>query len=363
VNASKSSRYHRSRRRADIGAGLVTATVWAGLLLTGLSLWLRLASRGRPSLYAAAARLILGAALSPLAWYRGYHLERQYELSTVTLLSWVRAQVRSAGLALATGAAAAEVVIWTMRWPRIWWALAAAACAAVTALLTASAPVLALPLLRRSQPLSREVLRHRLERLSARAGIPVLDVREWPLGARSRRASAALVGAGSTRRIVLSDTLLADYSDDEIEVVMAHEMGHHVHRDLLKTLLGELVLLLVGFRAAALVLDLSWQWLGLSSPADPAGLPLVALSVGVIALIATPLLNAWSRAHERRADRFALETASEPAAFIGAVRRMAAQNLAEERPSNTAFLLFHTHPTVEERISAARELLGKRSSA
>lgn len=337
--------------------------MWAGLLLTGLSVSLRQLSGGRSSLYATGALLILGAVLSPIAWYRSYRLERQYELSTVTVAAWFRGQVRNAGLTLATGAAAAEVVTWTMRWPRIWWAVAATACAAVTALLTASAPVLALPLLRRSQPLSRDVLRRRLERLSARAGIPVLDVREWSLGARSRRASAALVGAGSTRRIVLSDTLLADYSDDEIEVVMAHEMGHHVHRDLLKTLLGELVLLLVGFRVAAVALERSWQWLGLTSPADPAGLPVIVLSVGSVALVATPLLNAWSRAHERRADRFALETASEPAAFIGAVRRMAAQNLAEERPSNAAFLLFHTHPTVEDRIAAAREVLGRRRTS
>ena len=361
MNDSKSSRYHRARRRADLFGGLVTAAVWSALLLSGLSVWLRSAAGGRPSFYAAAALLLLGAALLPIAWYRSCRLEWQYELSAVPALTWLRAQLRSGGLALAIGAAAAELVIWTMQWPRIWWALAAAACAAVTALLTASAPVLALPLMRRSQPLSREVLKRRLERLSARAGIPVLDVREWRLGARTRRASAALIGAGSTRRIVLSDTLLADFSDDEIEVVMAHEMGHHVHRDLLKTLAGELVLLLVGFRAAALALDRSWTWLGLTSPADPAGLPLVVLTVGAVALIATPIQNAWSRAHERRADRFALETASEPSAFIGAVRRMAAQNLAEERPSNTAFLLFHTHPTVEERIEAAREVLRRRT--
>ena len=105
------------------------------------------------------------------------------------------------------------------------------------------------------------------------------------------------------------------------------------------------------------MLEASWRWLGLTSPADVAGLPLVVLSVAGVMLLATPLLNAWSRAHERRADRFALKTASEPAAFIGAVRRMAAQNLAEEHPSSAAFLLFHTHPTAEERIAAAREVL------
>ena len=217
--------------------------------------------------------------------------------------------------------------------------------------------MLLLPLLHRSRPLSRDVLRDRLERLSARAGVPVLDVHELPLGERSRRASAALVGAGSTRRILLSDTLLANYSDDEIEVVMAHEMGHHVHRHTMKAMAVEVLLLFAGFRLAASVLEASWRWLGLSSAADVAGLPVVILSVAGVMLLATPLLNAWSRAHERRADRFALKTASEPAAFIGAVRRMAAHNLAEEHPSSAAFLLFHTHPTAEERIAAAREVL------
>ena len=144
---------------------------------------------------------------------------------------------------------------------------------------------------------------------------------------------------GTTRRILLSDTLLANYSDDEIEVVIAHELGHHVHRHVLKASVVETMLLLAGFRLAAAALDASWRGLGLASPADPAGMPLVVLSVGGVLVAATPLVNAWSRAHERRADRFALETASEPAAFIQAVRRMSAQNLAEDRPSSAAFLL------------------------
>ena len=217
-----------------------------------------------------------------------------------------------------------------------------------------------MPLLHGSRPLEREVLRHRLEGLSKRAGIPVLSVHEVALGERTRRASAALVGAGTARRILLSDTLLANYTDDEIEVVMAHEIGHHVHRHLLKASLAETILLLAGFRVAAAALDASWRWLGLASAADPAGMPVLVLSVGGVLVAATPLVNAWSRAHERRADRFALETASEPEAFIQAVRRMSAHNLAEDRPSSAAFLFFHTHPTAEERIAAAREVLAAR---
>jgi STE24 endopeptidase len=360
LNLSKASRYHRARRRADGAAWLLTAAVWSALLFTGWSVSLRTAVGGRPWLYAAGALLLSGTAVLPVAWYRGYRLERLYELSAITPGGWLRAQLKAGLAGLIAAALAAELMSWIMRWPHGWWAIAAAVCAAVSALLTASAPVVMLPLLRRSRPLTRGGLRLRLERLSARAGVPVLEVHELPLGRGARRARAALIGAGSTRRIVLSDTLLADYSDDEIEAVMAHEMGHHVHRHMLKTFLGELVLLLAGFGAAALALAWSWRWLGLTSPADPAGLPVVVLAISVVLLLATPVLNAWSRAHERDADRFALDTASEPSAFIGAVRRMAAQNLAEEHPSSAAFLLFHTHPTAEERIAAARDLLQKR---
>jgi Zn-dependent protease with chaperone function len=362
VNLPKSSRYHRARRRADGAAVLAAAALFLALLLTGASIAIGTAVGGSPAAYAAVLCVLAVAVLLPFAWYRGYRLERQYELSEVWFRGWLAARLKTATLILAVALPLAEFVYRAMRWPSVWWLLAAVGCAAVMALVSAAAPVLLLPLVHGSRPLEREALRQRLEGLSKRAGIPVLSVHEFPLGGRTRRASAALVGAWTTRRILLSDTLLANYSDDEIEVVLAHEMGHHVHRHLLKASLVEMLLLLAGFRLAAAALDSSWHWLGLTSPADPAGMPVVVLSVGSVLVAATPLLNAWSRAHERRADRFALETASEPAAFIQAVRRMSAQNLAEDRPSSAAFLFFHTHPTAEERIVCARDLLAERGS-
>jgi STE24 endopeptidase len=361
VNLSKSSRYHCAKRRADGAAILAGTTLLSALLLTRASTALRTAVDGPPAAYAAVLCALCGVVLLPLAWYRGYRLERQYELSDVRFHRWLAGRLKAGALMLALAAPVAELVYRAMRWPSVWWLIAAAGCAAAMALATATGPVLLVPFLHGSRPVEREVLRHRLERLSRRAGIPVLSVHEVPLGERTRRASAALVGAGTTRRILLSDTLLASYSDDEIEVVMAHEMGHHVHRHMLKASAVELILLLAGFRLAALALDASWRWLGLASPADPAGMPLVVLAVGGVLVAATPLVNAWSRAHERHADRFALETASEPEAFIQAVRRMSAQNLAEDRPSSAAFLFFHTHPTTEERIASAREVLAGRS--
>jgi STE24 endopeptidase len=357
VNLPKSSLYHRARRRADGAAVLAGAALFLALLLTGASVAIRAAVDGSPAAHAAVVYVLAAAVLVPFAWYRGYRLERQYELSDVRFRGWLAARLKAAALALAVAIPLAEFVYRAMHWPSVWWLIAAVGCAAAMALVTAAGPVLLLPLLQGSRPLERDDLRHRLEGLSKRAGIPVLSVHEFPLGERTRRASAALVGAGTTRRILLSDTLLATYSDDEIEVVLAHEMGHHVHRHLLKASIVETLLLMAGFRLGAAALESSWRWLGLTSPADPAGMPLVVLSVGSVLVAATPLVNAWSRAHERRADRFALAIASEPAAFIQAVRRMSAQNLAEDRPSSAAFLFFHTHPTAEERIASARDLL------
>ena len=360
MNAPKSSRYHRARRRTDAASLAAVSCLLTAVLLTPASVWLRTALNGSPAAYALVLFAFLGVVLLPFAWYRGHRLERQYELTHTRFRNWLAGQIKTAALALPAAAALAGFIYWSMRWPSIWWLIAALGCATVMAVLTAAAPLLILPFLQQTRPVGSERLLLRLDRLSARAGVPVLSVHELPMGERTRRARAALVGAGSTRRILLSDTLLANYSDGEIEAVMAHEIGHHVHHDLLKTSLVELLLLVAGFRVAAAALDGGWRWLGLTSPADPAGMPLVVLAMGSVALIATPFLNAWSRGHERRADRFALETASEPEALIAAVRRMSAQNLAEDRPSSAAFLLFHSHPTAEERIAAAREVLSLR---
>jgi STE24 endopeptidase len=183
--------------------------------------------------------------------------------------------------------------------------------------------------------------------------VPVLGVYEWGLGARTRRANAALVGSGATRRILISDTLLADYSEDEIEVILAHEMAHHVYKDITHGLVFEICLLFCGFYAAAVALRTFWQPLGLSSPSDVGGLPLLLIAGGAVLLAGRPFAHALSRRSERRADRFALNLTRQQTAFVSAMRRLALQNLVEESPSRAAVVLFHTHPPVEERIGAA----------
>ena len=353
MNETRSGRYHRLKRRAG-----VVSLVWAATLL-GIFLWLR------PSIPLWRYVLLLAAAHElvalPIAFYSSFVLERRYELSTEPFATWLKDHAKAFGIVTLFALAAAEGAYLLIRWtPAYWWLAAAVAGTGITILLARLAPVILLPLFYRFVPLERPALTERLVSLSKRAGVPVLGVYEWALGAKTRRANAALVGSGATRRILLSDTLLADYSDDEIEVILAHELGHHVHHDISKGLALEFFVLLASFFAAHLALRSLVSPLQLTGLADPAGLTLLLLVVGGVSLVVTPLLHAFSRFNERRADRFALALTSRPDAFVSAMRRLGSQNLSEENPSRATVVMFHTHPPIEERIAAARLGLGTR---
>jgi STE24 endopeptidase len=240
------------------------------------------------------------------------------------------------------------------RWPERWWLPAGLVFAVLTVALTNLAPVLVLPLFYRVKPLEREDLRARLLALADRAGARVLGAYEWGLAAKTRKANAALAGLGGTRRILVSDTMLADYSEDEIEVVLAHELAHHVHGDIWKGIAFEALLIVAGFYLAARALGGLSQAAGLRDVTDIAGLPVLVLAAGFVSLIMSPVANAMSRAFERSADRFALSLTRNPAAFISAMRRLGQQNLAEEHPSRLVQWLFYSHPPLRERIAVAQ---------
>ncbi len=291
----------------------------------------------------------------PFAFYHGVVLERRYGLSTESTGRWVADHVKAAAIVLGALMTAGVIVALLLQSsPVYWWLLASIIFAAALVLLARFAPVLLFPLFYEVRPLEREELRARLLTLAERAGTPVVDAFQWRIGDRTTKANAALVGVGRTRRILVSDTLLAAHSDDEIEAVFAHELAHHVYGDIWSALALEAALVALGCYFADTVLAAGSTIAGLEGKADVAGLPIVVLAGGVVSLALKPVVNALSRAHERRADRYALETTRNSAAFISAMRRLAATNLAEERPSRLVELLFHTHPSATARIEAAR---------
>jgi STE24 endopeptidase len=369
VNEDKASRYHRLKRRAAVLTVVLDAALLVLLLESGGSARLRdlavLAARaeadaaGTVAVYVFALASIQALVTLPLAFYDGFLLEQRYGLSSESRSEFIRDHVKAALVNIGLALAAAEIVYAAMRaWPRAWWIASSSALAGGIALLAGLAPLLLLPLFYRFRPVGRQELQDRLAALSHRAGVRVLGVYEWGLGAKTRRANAALVGSGRTRRVLVSDTLLAEYSDDEIEVILAHELGHHAHRDMLKGLFVQAGLIVIALGLSAFALRMLWRPLALARPSDVAGLPLLVLAGGALMLCATPVLNLLSRHHERRADHYALALTARPAAFVSAMRRLGAQNLAETNPSRLALWLFHSHPPVAQRISAAREFSG-----
>src|SRR5438270_558109 len=211
-----------------------------------------------------------------------------------------------------------------------------------------------LPIFYKFAPLQNDELKARLMRLGERAGTRVRGVYEWKLSEKSKKANAALTGLGNTRRIILADTLLQNYSDDEIEAVLAHELGHHVHGHMVKMIVVQALVTLAGFWAANYVLRYAideqhmFQHL-----ADFANLPLLALVASGLSLLLMPALNAYSRFTERQADLYCWKSVSDVTPYISAMEKLARQNLSESHPSRLVELLFHSHPPICMRIAAA----------
>lgn len=369
VNEDKATRYHRLKRQASVVSLLWGVLLLGGLSATGWSTTLRDGAErltGRVatgSLHAAATVICYVVVLFivneiaglPIGCYNGFFLERRYGLSTETLGGWLADQVKSFAIRLLLGAPAAALIYGFIRLSPEWWWLAAGVTFTLLIVgLTNVAPIIFLPLFYSVKPLDRDALRARLLALAERAGARVIGAYEWGLGEKTKKANAALAGLGGTRRILVSDTMLAEFSDDEIEVVLAHEIAHHVHGDIWKGMAFESLLIVAGFYLASLVLHQLAGPAGLRGVDDVAGLPLLLLAAGAVSLVMVPAAQAMSRAFERSADRFALDLTRNPGAFISAMRRLGAQNLAEEPPSKIVQWLFYSHPPVRDRIAAAQ---------
>ncbi len=361
MNEDRAARYHRLRRRASVVSTLAGVSWLSALYLTGasaaLAAWaLRL---GRlPGIVVFILVVALGCEIAslPFVFYRAFLLERKYGLSSEPLSLWLRDHLKALGLGLALTTVAGLAVFGAIALAgHAWWIVAAGLFFVAALVLSRIAPVLLMPLFYRFRPLERAALCERLLTLSRRAGVPVLGAFEWGLGEKTTRANAALVGVGRTRRILVSDTLLKDYSDDEIEVILAHELAHHVHHDIWTALAVETLVVTAALYAAQTAAAGAGLSPALGGAAALGALPLMVLAAGGVSFLLKPVANAWSRHNERRADRFALALTRRPAEFITAMRRLGAQNLAEERPSTPVRWFFHTHPTIDERIATAKQ--------
>lgn len=356
-------RYHRTRRRLSVASFLLDLAVLVILLATGGSIALRAVAE-RWSHHPALALLIFLGTFGvitktvglPLDFIRGYWLEHRYGLSNLTLAEWIKDQLKGFGVGGALAAVGLECVYAIMRrWPEHWWLISGTLFVGFFVVLAHLAPVLIFPIFFKFKRLENSTLTARLLALSRRAGTRVQGVFEWKLSEKSKKANAALVGLGSTRRIILADTLLEKFSDDEVEAVLAHELGHHVHRHVFQGLTLQVAATFLGFYLADVVLRRFSGHFGFSGLADFANLPLLALVGTALSLILLPAVNAHSRAMERQADAYALGAIPSKLAFVSSMRKLAELNLAEQHPPGWIEFIFHSYPAIEKRIAFAEQ--------
>jgi STE24 endopeptidase len=363
ADSPEAVRYNRTRRWLEIGDLVLGLGFLLFLVLTGWSAQLRdWAYRAAFQNYTLAVlfyTLMLLTVAKVVSFgldYYGFRLERRYQLSNLRLRAWLLDEGKGFLVTFVLAAVIVEMLYFTIRqYPENWWIIAWALFMALFIAMAQLAPLILFPIFYKFEPLENEELKGRLVRLSEQAGTRVRGVYKWHLSEKSKKANAALTGLGATRRIILADTLLDNYSNDEIEAVLAHELGHHVHKHILKSIVVQAGIALFGFWAANFVLHLAIErWRMFETLSDFSNLPLLVLVSTVLSFLLMPAMNAYSRFNERQADRYAFQSIHSVDPFITSMNKLASQNLAERTPSKWVEWFFHSHPAISRRVEAAQ---------
>jgi STE24 endopeptidase len=369
-DSPEARRYNRIRRWLGIAGFVVGSAFLILLLVTDWSTRLSdLARRLAFQNYTLALflylffLLLIGKVLGFGLDYYGFRMERNFQLSTQNFRSWLWDETKGFLVELLLASVVVELLYFMIRQsPQHWWLFTWAIFMALFILMAQLAPVLLFPIFYKFEPLENEDLRRRLVQLGERAGTRVRGVYRWKLSEKSTKANAALTGLGSTRRIILADTLLDNYAPEEIEAVLAHELGHHVHRHILKSIFVQAGITLFGFWMANFVLHYAVDHHRFEELSDFANLPLLAVTATLLSLLLMPALTAWSRYNERQADRYAFDSIASVAPFISSMNKLARQNLAERTPAKWIEFLFHSHPAISRRVAAAEEWASNKAS-
>ncbi len=308
------------------------------------------------ALYILVFVIIIDIITIPLSFYGGFVLEHIFKLSNQKFLGWVKDEIKKFLLSLVLLIIMVETMyIFLRNFPDSWWIFVTIIWIFFSVVMAKLAPVLIFPLFYKSVPIENEDIKKGLESLSEGTGINIEGVYKINLSKDTKKANAALAGMGSTRRVLLGDTLLDSYSLAEIKSVFAHELGHHVYRHIWKMLVIGTITGGLGFALCHYVLSKMIEILGFQSIHDIAAFPVICMILGALGFILMPIQNAISRRFERACDRYAIEKTNDPEAFISTMDKLAEQNLADRTPNRLVELLFYSHPPISRRIEMAKK--------
>lgn len=292
----------------------------------------------------------------PLNFYSGYILEHKYDLSNQTLSKYFLEKLKGLILGLVIGIPVMFAFYYILsEFGENWWLVLGIFMFLVSIIIGRLAPTLIMPLFYKFKPIENEGIKNRILELCKKTGVKIQGIFTFDMSKNTKKANAAFTGMGKSRRIILGDTLMNNFSESEIETVFAHEVGHYTKRHIFKMMTVSTIMTFLGLYITAKLYEASLGYFGFASVSDIAALPLLFLYLSLYGLITTPITNIQSRKYEWEADTFALQTTKDKGAFISAMEKLADQNLADKTPNKIIEYLFHSHPSLEKRIQFARE--------
>ena len=361
----EAKKYHRIKNRLFVINIVFSVLVLLAFILSGFSSFLKSALSGsipNPLLLKGMFIIVLSSIFYvlgfPLEFYEGFVLERRFKLSNQGLSGYLKDNLKKSLLSLVIGLIAIEVLyLFLACFGRIWWILAAIGWFLLTVILTRITPSVFIPLFYKYLPLKDEELRRKIREMFAQTQTPLKDIYMIDFSSKTRKLNAAVAGFGKSRRVILTDNLLAELSHDEILSIVAHELGHYKNKDTIKIIVFSAVITAILFFLSDIILRRSFHYFNYSSIADIAGFPLFCLVMLVLGLFSLPLQNGFIRALETTADLYSLKLTQKPEVFVSMMEKLARKNLADVQPGEFVEFMLYTHPPIGKRIKLAQEFI------
>lgn len=356
-------KYSKTHQILSLVSSIIFFAVLIILILTGLSKEIESIAFGYTSNKYFALLIFLGIIgvfesiiNFPLNFYSGFILEHKYNLSNQTLIKYFTERLKGFTLGLVIGIPVLFAFYYILTaFGANWWLILGIFMFIISVILGRLAPTLIMPLFYKFKPIENENIKNRILELCKKTGVKIQGIFTFDMSKNTKKANAAFTGMGKSRRIILGDTLMNNFSESEIETVFAHEVGHYTKRHILKMTAVSTLMTFAGLFITAKLYEASLGYFGFTSISEISALPLLFFYLSIYGLITTPISNIQSRKYEWEADTFALQTTKDKGAFISAMEKLADQNLADKTPNRIIEYLFHSHPSLEKRIQFAKD--------
>ncbi len=292
----------------------------------------------------------------PVNYYTDFYLEHKYNLSNQTFIKWILEGAKAILVSTIIGVPVLLLFFFVLnKYDNLWWLPFAIALFIISVILARIVPVIILPLFYKITPIENEELKTRIQNLAKNAGIKVENVYKFNMSKNTKKANAAFTGIGKSKRILLGDNLIDQYTSDEIETVIAHELGHYKRKHIIKNIIIGTVASFLTLFLISFFYSYSVTWFNFNSIKEIAALPLLILWMLLIGLVQTPITNLLSRKFEYEADQYAILSTGKPTAFISTLEKLTEQNLGDKNPHPLIEWFFYSHPSIERRILAIRK--------